>query len=312
MIKDIDSTVCAYISGFYDGEGCIQIHKKTLGLRTHIANTNLDILKRIKSVFKGEIYIKSEKSESYKQQWGWHIYNRIELNFLLETILQYSTVKKSQILDGLEFLEKTKSSMGKQLSYEERKYREYMYHKFKEPKHYLYTEEEIKWFDEQIKNTIQCQGKFDEFVYAYISGFFDAEGTIGAYEDKHNSLYLRTSISNTYPSILIGMKKVFGGNVTLHIKSNLNRRQSWIWRIGDIDDMKFFLTKILSYSIVKKPQIELGLKFLETDNYQTKLLIANKLKEMKDVEYIDEEMCLLNYQIKEMNIDKFQHTMEDY
>ncbi len=304
-------TVYAYISGFFDGEGNISVNKQSLTLFARITNTNLDILKRIKYMFKGEVYVHTEKSELRKKSWIWYISDRNDIKFFLEMILPYSTVKKSQILLGLEFLKNTtdaRSSRG--MSLEERKYREYMHHKFKEPKHRIYTEDEIKHFDEQIKNTIKSQRDINESVYAYISGFFDAEGCIDT--DKINDyIYLQARLANTYPNILIGTKQVFGGNVN-KIKKSQNRRQKWVWRSKAKDDVKFFLTKISKYSIVKKSQINLGFKFLETNNYQTKLLIADKLKELKDEEYTNEEICSLNDQIKEMNVNKFQHTMEDY
>jgi len=65
----------AYIAGFFDGEGTIGVYKdkrnNNISLKSEIMNTNLEILKRIKSVFKGEIYIrkKQEKQPEHKQQW---------------------------------------------------------------------------------------------------------------------------------------------------------------------------------------------------------------------------------------------------
>jgi len=305
-------TVYAYISGFFDGEGNISVNKQSLTLFARITNTNLDVLKRIKYIFKGEVYVHSEKSEVRKKSWIWYISDRNDIKFFLEMILPYSTVKRSQILDGLEFLEKITTTKYRRggMSSEERKYRESIYLKLQEPKHHIYTQEDIKHFDKQIKNTIQCQRGINESVYAYISGFFDGEGCIDT--DKINDyIYLQARLANTYPNILIGMKQVFGGNVNTTKKSQ-NRRQKWVWRSKAKDDVKFFLSKISKYSIVKKSQLNLGFKFLETNNYQTKLLIADKLKELKDEEYTNEEICSLNDQIKEMNIDKFQHTMEDY
>lgn len=308
--------VYAYISGFFDGEGYIGVDKQNLLLSIAIANANLDVLKRIKSVFMGEICVHTEKSESCKKIWIWRINNRNWLKFFLETILPYSIVKRSQILDGLEFLERiitTKYCRGG-MSLEERKYREYMYHKFKEPKHHIYSENEIRQIDKQIKTTTKTERKFNDIVYAYMSGVFDAEGCVDTHFNKRSgNIHLRIRLANTYPFILIGMKQVFGGNVNLPPKSqNIKHRQNWVWQTIAKDDVKFLLTKISKYSIVKKSQINLGFKFLETDNYQTKLLIAEKLKELKDAEYTDEEICSLNEQIANMNIDKLQYKIEDY
>jgi len=249
---------------------------------------------------------------------GWHIGNRYEMKFFLETILPYSIVKKSQILLGLKFLEKTTTSKGGRgttISSEEQKFRESYIDKFKEPKHHIYTEDEIKHIKYLINNTTHSQKEFDETVYAYITGFFDGEGVVGAYKDKRDdSILLYISLPNTNPYVLIGMKQVFDGNIYIRKKPEKypDWRQQWIWNITDKDKKEYLLKKILPYSIVKKQQIELGLKFLKTNDYQTKVLIADRLKEMKDIEYTDEEIKILNEQIKEMNVDKLQKTMMDF
>lgn len=321
MIDKINKNVVSYITGFTDGEGCIEIHKRNLRLNIITGNTNLEILKRIKSIFKGEIY-KQKKLLNYqyrKQSWSWHNNNRTNQKFFLETILPYSSVKRQQILDALEFLKNIKSYHGGKgyndsITLEERKYREMMYLKIQYPKHRIYTQEEIDEFQKQIDNTTQIQREFDEDVYAYISGFVDAEGCVDTHLDKRsNNIYLRISLINTYPKTLIMIKSVFGGNINLRKKSkNLNKRRSWNLEIQTKINVKFFLTKILPYSIVKKPQIELGLKFLETDNYQIKLLIAQELKKLKDEEYTEEQIEELNEQIEDMNVDKLQHKLEEY
>jgi len=306
-------TVYAYIAGFFDGEGYIGIDKKTLSLKLHITNTNLDILTRIKSVFKGNIKQLYEKSKSHKNTWIWTISDRVNLKFFLKIILSYSSVKRSQLLDGIAFLERTTDSRGQiGMSFEERKYREMMYFKLQEPKHRIYTQEEIYKFQQQIDNTTQLQIEFDESVYAYISGFFDAEGCIDTRETEYN-LYLRVQAANTYPDTLIKIKSVFGGIVNLSTKSKcLNQRQKWYWNLNSMNSINFFLTKISSYSIVKKPQINFGFKFLKNDDYNTKLLISNELKKLKNEEYTDEQICSLYKQIEDMNIDKLQKTMMDY
>ncbi len=316
--KDINREVIAYIAGFFDGEGYIGAEKDRKNdkilLRTFIGNTNLEILKRIKSIFKGNIHIQYETTKIFKKAWIWRISDRANLRIFLETILPYSTVKRSQIIESLNYLKNTTHTQGKGISLEERKYRELIYLKLQELKRQIYTQEEIYVIQKQIDNTTQSQEEFDEYVYAYIAGFFDAEGSIGAYEDNiYNKISLRVIINNTYPYILIKIKGAFGGNVHKNPKlENIKRRQIWSWKTEAKDDVKFFLNKIFPYSIVKKPQIELGLKFLETNNYQIKLLIADKLKKMKDIEYTDEEIKILNEQIKEMNIDKLQKTMMDF
>lgn len=331
-VKDdkINKVVIAYITGFFDGEGCVQLKKDTrnnIQFSISLSNTNLDILKRIKSVFRGEVYIKSEGCENHKKQWVWEIKNRVDIKFFLKTILPYSTVKLSQIKLGLEYLERTtKGTPYKRLPSGEQKLRESYIEKFREPKHYHYSIEEVKRFDNLIKTTKQTYEDVEDHVYSYISGFFDAEGLIGAYRNSNrDDINLRITLANTYLPILIGLKATFGGNVILHKKpeEHLEWRQRWDWKIDNKNDQLFFLNKIIPYSIVKRQQLELGLKWFElTKNHsndripfeeqQTRQLIADKLKEMKNEEYTNEEIKDLNELIEDMNIDKHQKTMMDF
>lgn len=319
--RSINENVVAYITGFFDGEGTIGVYKRnsqnSIKLEINIANTNLEVLKRIKNVFSGEINNRSssKRYSNRKKAWQWIIGNRYKQKFFLEHIFPYLIVKKSQVELGLEYLERTSESQGECLSQEESTFRESYINKFKIQKHYFYTTEEVERFNSLIKTTKHSQIVIRESVYSYIAGFFDAEGSVGAYFNKNNNdIILQVSISNTYPFILIKLKSIFGGNVNIEKRQekSLKWKKKWIWRTLAINDVKFFLTKILPYSIAKKPQIELGLKFLETDNYQTKILIADELMKMKDIEYTDEEICSLNKQIDDMNVDKLQHKLADY
>jgi hypothetical protein len=189
-----------------------------------------------------------------------------------------------------------------------------MYIKLKEPKYYIYTQKDINDVRERINNTKQTKIELQSFNWSSACGFFDSEGCINALlYKKNNYMNLRIRIKNTYPYILIKFKEAFGGNVNPRKKSeNPKHRQKWEWRTNKKDSVRFFLTKILPYSIIKKPQIELGLKFLETDNYQAKLFISQELKRLKDEEYTEEQIKELNEQIEDMNVDKLQHKLEEY
>ncbi len=148
----------SYITGFFDGEGSVGVYEKgkRINLSISITNTNIEILIKIKKIFGGKIEIK-KKIENRKEVRILTIVNREQSKFFLEKILPYSTVKRQQIEYALKYLELTKSyhggkSYSVQIPIEEQKIREFFINKLKEMKHTEYTEEELKIFDDEIKN----------------------------------------------------------------------------------------------------------------------------------------------------------------
>lgn len=165
-----------------------------------------------------------------------------------------------------------------------------------------------------------------ELVYSNIAGFFDGEGYIGTHiTKKKNSsvISLEIGIGNTNLEILVKMKKIFNGNISAKLVKE-NRKQWWAWNIDNRDEKKFFLEKMLPYSTVKRQQIEYGLRFLEltTDSrgkgrvsleeQKIRQYFSDKLKEMKDIEYTNEELKVLENEIKDTKKDKYQPSLADY
>ena len=167
----------------------------------------------------------------------------------------------------------------------------------------------------------------DSNVYAYISGFFDGEGCVGTHIDKRNSphtINLRIHIANTNYEVLVKIKNVFGGKIYPHHQHLKNRKDAWDWYIIDRNELKNFLEKILPYSTVKRQQIKYGLKYLEltsdarngrsgisNEEQKIRQFISDKLKELKDIELSVSELDMIE-EIKNINKDKNQLTMEDY
>lgn len=165
----------------------------------------------------------------------------------------------------------------------------------------------------------------NETLYAYIAGFFDGEGWIGTYTDKRKStsmITLASSVTNTNIEILIKMKQIFNGRIH-HTKKIENEKENWHWNISNRDELKNFLEKILPYSTVKKQQIKYGLKYLELtsstrgkaisiEEQKIRNFISDKLKEMKNVEYTNKELSMFTEEIKNIDKDKNQLTMENY
>jgi len=171
------------------------------------------------------------------------------------------------------------------------------------------------------------EDKFDNTVYAYIAGFFDGEGWIGTRSDNRKEpplISLGISITNTNLEVLIKIKNVFGGHIK-QFKERENRKKAFGFEITDRVRLNKFLKEIYPYTIVKRQQIEYGLKFLElTANSQhgskglsleeikIRNFFSDKLKEMKDVEYTDEELKIFEEKINELNEDKNQPTIDKF
>ena len=125
-------TDLAYLAGFYDGEGSIQIvHQKTkrnknnFSLQIRLFNTNLKVLYYYWNIFKlGHIY---QRKGTNKLIYTWVIYSN-EAKTLLSHLLPYLIIKKKQVKIGIHFQNRIikLNSRGKLLTNTEQKIREKM------------------------------------------------------------------------------------------------------------------------------------------------------------------------------------------
>ncbi len=181
---------------------------------------------------------------------------------------------------------------------------------------YGYTVNQLLEKIDELKN---------ETAYAYTAGFFDGEGYVGATEYK-GFVSLRLLIVNTNLEILIKIKNLFSGYIYKNKKPKLHYKDKWTLQISDRNELKNFLEKIQPYSTIKKQQIKCALKYLELTKdsrggkgpnislkeQKIRLLILDRLKEMKHAELSDDELKIFAEEIENMNKDKYQHTMEDF
>ena len=111
-----------------------------------------------------------------------------------------------------------------------------------------------------IKNTIVNE---DQDVYrGYITGFYDAEGGIGIYA----GYALQAYITQAYLPVLNWINGIFPGVVKIHSpegfdKNGGHHKDSWRW-IQISDNAIPFLEFVNKYSIEKRPQIDIALKYL--------------------------------------------------
>lgn len=93
-----------YLAGIVDGEGCILIKSRgeTVGTPSlYIANTNLELLERIKSNFGGRIYLCHKEDERTKAAYQWSLHGYAKVIPLLERLALHLIVKKDQMLAAI-------------------------------------------------------------------------------------------------------------------------------------------------------------------------------------------------------------------
>lgn len=170
--------VLSYAAGFFDGEGCIYIDVKSRNflLGIELYNTDYHILIKLKSEFGGNIYIGNKDVENRKDSWQWKISNRTTIQTFLEKILPYSSVKRPQILLGLEYLKKITNSQGKKgLSSEEWKMREAYHDRMRDMKDVEYTEDEMRQFKDMLDKIK------DDTTINHYNGKVSRSRTLGEY-----------------------------------------------------------------------------------------------------------------------------------
>ncbi|MEK7506786.1 MAG: LAGLIDADG family homing endonuclease [Patescibacteria group bacterium] len=96
----------AYIAGFFDGEGSITRHTK--GYRITIAQTNFEVLEKIrKFASAGSIIEPKKRKKHWKDSWVYYIASQRQICDFLNKILIYLIVKKEKVelaLPVIEFL----------------------------------------------------------------------------------------------------------------------------------------------------------------------------------------------------------------
>ncbi len=95
----------AYVSGFFDGEGCVNFTQsgqtKTWVIRVMVRNTDFEIIKRIQIAFGGRIQTTHHKNKpAWKTSYCWRIDGSPAVAFL-RLIDPFVYIKKDQILTAI-------------------------------------------------------------------------------------------------------------------------------------------------------------------------------------------------------------------
>jgi hypothetical protein len=106
-----DETFAAYVAGFMDGEGSIEIHPQECGVRIRIANIYLPALSGIRERLgfgKVEAYKRPAK---FKQLYAYCCSNATDCRSLLVTVRPYLTVKAKRADYALEVIARMQARM---------------------------------------------------------------------------------------------------------------------------------------------------------------------------------------------------------
>jgi len=97
----------SYIGGFFDGEGNIWQKQKGGNPCFQLTNTNHEILVKIQN-FIGFGLLRSYKKPKSKHKRCWKLYvgEKYQVLSLLKSLLPHIYVKKQEVFDAIEFLEK--------------------------------------------------------------------------------------------------------------------------------------------------------------------------------------------------------------
>lgn len=109
------------------------------------------------------------------------------------------------------------------------------------------------------------QPAVDELSARYVAGYFDASGSLFVRREArilpnhlHRRYELLLEICNVDPAPLELLHELFGGSLAWKEKDQL-----WRWRLGG-KHIERFLHAVWPYSLVKREQIDIAIKFRAT------------------------------------------------
>lgn len=99
--RNVSDTECAYLAGFFDGEGCVSIDRTNFALTISASNTDSKPIVRLLEVFAGHVRADQRASRN-KQLYLWTVHS-YHASAVANEFLPYSCVKLDQLLLAIEF-----------------------------------------------------------------------------------------------------------------------------------------------------------------------------------------------------------------
>ena len=225
-----------YLSGFFDEDGSITIEKQKLRytLRIKFSQSNENWIYTIKKYYP---YLKksSTKRDNNKIEYELRAAGK-QIEPIINNLLQYSILKYEQLLEAKKFIKlinKRNKSDEKELIYKKLK---------------------------QLK--IESNNKpYERLNIQYISGLFDAEGSIGVYKDLRVKITQKSDIKilENIAKLYDNTNKIDNYSIAFYGKNSQN-----------------ILKDIKKYCIYKLPQIKAALKYIGSSDKE----IRNKYKDI--------------------------------
>ncbi len=135
----------------------------------------------------------------------------------------------------------------------------------------------------------------------YAAGFFDGEGSIGVYREKHKGFYLRTQLTQKTlkitRSLLDEMALEFGGRVHNNPHGK-NPRLNWHMSSNSAVE---FLERILPYLRLKQTQAQIGIAWQRQRPPVTRNALGQICSKRKQTEELDIAVCVVMKALKKQD-----------
>lgn len=250
----------AYLAGYIDGDGCFYIGKQINPIKYRnqiiISSTDKNILQFFEENFGGKCRLsnKNNRFKNYKPIYQWQLPSS-KAAPLAKNLLPYLNEKKIDAEIFIKFANEKNKAIKQLLIFNMKAIR----------KINLIKENII----DLIKSTKRCSIITEE-DFAYLSGFIDAECSLGISKykpkNKPNFVYKITlQCQNTKSPIFYWLFKKFGGSLTFCNRKSNNTKlnNTLIWRISGRYLSKI-LPKILPFLQHKRPVCEKLIEFYNT------------------------------------------------
>lgn len=221
-----------WLAGFIDGDGCISvdIQKRGINVYVSISQSVLEVLKLINTFYKDGILNIGRWLENQRQQYYLRYCGKNAKN-ILEDIQPHIIIKKKLVDTALNILSLNKSSehtaLKKQLA------------------------SKIKY---EITNYRNDQRSYENVCPEYLAGLFDAEGAVKLY--VKNSIYRCLNLAQRNdPMLLYFLSEIFE-------EGYVDNDDYFV--VNNIKSITEFIECIYEYTIVKKVQLNMMMKSINT------------------------------------------------
>jgi hypothetical protein len=234
-----------YISGFFDGDASIGIEKQNKTgycLRIKFCQSNKNTLITFQKYYPFMKLDGGARRDNCKNEYQLRAAGK-QIEPLIDDLLEFSILKYEQLLEAKKFI-KLINVIGKT-----------------DEKEIIYNN--LKDLKKNSKNK-----PYNRLCKEYIAGLFDAEGSIGIY---NNSLRVKTT-QKSDTLILENIGKMY---------NNINKIDNYAISFYGVN-CKDFLNDVLPFCIYKTPQIVAALKYIDTLNCE----ITDEIKKERN-KYID-------------------------